>query len=129
MTFRLSAKAVALGVMTSVMLVGGLSYAGYSDHSDVSLTATTMAGTFYGARHSSHSTNYIRCYVAGQGGTGVQMGCGAVANGVGKFCTSYDKSLVQAATALTAYSDVYVEFNASGECTQLDVYDGSMFLN
>jgi hypothetical protein len=128
MSFRLSAKAVALAVMTSVMLVGGLSYAGYSDHSNVSVTATTMQGTFYGARHSSRSTDYIRCFVTGYGGQ-VQMGCGAVANGVGKFCTSYNPSLVQAASALTAYSSVYVAFNASSECTQLSVYDGSMYLN
>ena len=123
MSFRFS-KSLGLGVVASALFAGGMAYAGASVHDNVSVTSTSMTGTFYGARHSSHSTDYLRCFVTGTVGDS-QMGCTAVANGVYKSCTSYTPGLVQAATSLTSHSSITVYFNSSGECTQLSVYDSS----
>ncbi len=125
-----SRKAVVLAAVVGVTAVAVASgaYAGFTDPRAVTITTTYMAGGVSAARSAPNSTEYIRCYVNGSTGD-PQVGCTARdAAGNFKNCTTYRPAVAHAATAINSTSYLNVYFNASNECTQLIVYNGSQYL-
>lgn len=112
------------------LLAGTAAWAGYKStyYVGVDTTSREAYGSFGSARASADSVQYIGCAVQGfSNGTNYVLCQARNANNVSAYCSSSEPALVNAATALSDGSYMYLNWDANGTCTYLYVSNASQW--
>ena len=121
------AMAVILGLGVAVGAPHAL--AGMKSSFPVFITSTSFSGTIGDARASSDSLQVLYCNLTAVQGTNVFGVCGARnAAGTQKVCNIDALMFPTFATVLgsiTPITNLTVNYNASGMCTQITIHNGS----
>lgn len=116
--------ALSMVVVFGVVLMAGVSSAGFTYDDPVYINTSTMyaQGSMGSARAASNTVESIGCVVEAYPGYSVTVTCYARNSaGTSVSCTSFDPALANVATAIADSSEVTFTWNSSGYCTLLEV--------
>ena len=117
-----SKKKLWLALSTAVLAVTGLAHAGYKQDSQAIVGSWFAAGALGSIRNSSDTKQFADVTVRDNAWAWLVV---VDANGKAASCTTTDPNLIATASAVSAASYIYFEFDRYGECTTLDVRNGS----
>jgi hypothetical protein len=122
-------KKVGMAMLLVGVLAGAAS-AGYKNNTQVYVdpVGRVAYGTVGGARNSSDSNQRLGCAIWGSTSTELEAYCYATdQNGVSFSCYGINANVIAAAQHATGDSWISIYGDASGFCTEIDVYNGSQY--
>ena len=109
-------------------LAAASAYAGAkgNDFVTISTQFSYATGAMGSARNSADAMQQIGCGFVANTGQNTYLSCSAIdAKGNRAWCISTNSELVKAAQGIGTDTDLVFTWDASGNCTSLNVYNGS----
>ena len=94
---------------------------------DINVAVGYARGSLGDARNSADAVQYIGCYNASSVGSTIVLCEAQDAGGVYRSCVTTDVNMVATARSISGGSFLYFQWNASGNCTALQVTSYSLF--
>lgn len=120
----MNGRILGCAVVGAGLFLAVTALAGYKNTTTVYVDATNRQafGAIGAARSSSDSVQFIGCFTASYANDDAYVACYAKNSaGTQVSCVSHDPQLVQASTASTSHSYVRFIYDASGNCTFIQI--------